>query len=979
MIDQKDDEITAKKNESYKFKWPNKLDTFIEKYKPRLGNLLNDWSQTDTKITFLVGVAVIIWFSFETRLLAWIDYKILAVLFCGYENSGIALTVLISILILYGLITLPKRLMYRFFTPYRYLIPSMTMVLFYFYYKTLGYYKVRFQYFGTSILDIVFVAIGLYTFFAFLINLTTKKAPKQGESKGYKLYYDNPINENSKDRLGFTLTVKEFYEKINHTFRHQEHSISIGITGIWGEGKSSFINLLKNKFKENKDDYIVIEFNPRHAKSLQEIQFEFFQLLHEELKKYDARLNDTFSNYLKAINVIQSNSITDFIQHGKNTFFDKVDEKEHINKVISRIGKKIVIIIDDLDRLLSHEIIEVFKLIDGNASFKNIIFITAYDKVYVNNILQKEFDFADENLKNKHFTDKFFTIEQSLPFVPKSIYQKYLYDEISTFFKEDIKFNNKELLEVISQHAKSYEDLLNTIRNIKRFLNHFMSEYSKRKDHVEFEDFFLLSIIYIFWNDYYLEICNMKLFQINDENQDNKLALYLPTTLTDEKSPSLIEMLQHLENRERTDFSLNNTFTFDNYVKPVVNTIANPMKFDLMFDKSINENKKDLDTIEENQMSPYLTDYLLNKNIKLLGSKERALNFFELLVYQFNQADDVNLYLYLYDVLSNHENNDLIKYFKKLDDDYIDEIKKRLIQGNSDHKSKLSGRLLQMLVNAHKNVENFKNKLIFNKNELLDILKSRLEAMQEEYLNQQHLELLYLCRTDIDEENSDKYILDKDSCELVKDLILKHPEKYLDKFVLIHNTSFSCEPYCVQIFGGEDNVRNFLNEERHKNHPKIQLIRNAWACFRANNKRPIELNIDQEEFDQMRKVNFPKLADEANLALNVELIFEEIKKSLETVIELVKPYSYNSLNYKKFIYICKKENVNLESLLKDLKELMTIIKVFDGFLFNNFTINTIKNFDSKVLKLYLENNSELEQVISELQQLVRDDYNEDKY
>ncbi|MVX37190.1 P-loop NTPase fold protein, partial [Myroides sp. LoEW2-1] len=127
---------------------------------------------------------------------------------------------------------------------------------------------------------------------------------------------------------------------------------SIGIVGKWGYGKSSYLALLEKRILKEEQKYILVKFNPRHSKSIETIQFDFFQAFFEELKEYDSRFSKSFNNYLKAIQIIDTNNLIDSIQNGFNAFLDVESEKDIINLAIQRINKKIIVIIDDLDRLL---------------------------------------------------------------------------------------------------------------------------------------------------------------------------------------------------------------------------------------------------------------------------------------------------------------------------------------------------------------------------------------------------------------------------------------------------------------------------------------------------------------------------------------------------------------------------------------------------------------------------------------------------
>ncbi|MFK2275891.1 hypothetical protein ACIXO6_04275 [Bacteroides fragilis] len=53
---------------------------------------------------------------------------------------------------------------------------------------------------------------------------------------------------------------------------------------------------------------------------------------------------------------------------------DRDSEKEKLDMALKILPKKVVVFLEDFDRLFKEEIIEVFKLIDGNAAFPNLVF-----------------------------------------------------------------------------------------------------------------------------------------------------------------------------------------------------------------------------------------------------------------------------------------------------------------------------------------------------------------------------------------------------------------------------------------------------------------------------------------------------------------------------------------------------------------------------------------------------------------------------
>lgn len=76
--------------------------------------------------------------------------------------------------------------------------------------------------------------------------------------------------------------------------------------------------------------------------------------------------------------------------------------KNKIEKAISAEGAKpFAIFIDDLDRLEGDELFEVLRLIRVTANFRNMVFVVAYDREYICNVLNqsKNIERAEEYIQ----------------------------------------------------------------------------------------------------------------------------------------------------------------------------------------------------------------------------------------------------------------------------------------------------------------------------------------------------------------------------------------------------------------------------------------------------------------------------------------------------------------------------------------------------------------------------------------------------
>lgn len=115
-----------------------------------------------------------------------------------------------------------------------------------------------------------------------------------------------------------------------------EHAFSVGITGDWGTGKSSFLNIFESL--TDVSDYMVVRFYPRSSTKPENIQDDFFDVFSEAIGKYHISISGTITRYIRALKLVEGeglfNKITDAFEslHVENekksvTLFPKSEEK----------------------------------------------------------------------------------------------------------------------------------------------------------------------------------------------------------------------------------------------------------------------------------------------------------------------------------------------------------------------------------------------------------------------------------------------------------------------------------------------------------------------------------------------------------------------------------------------------------------------------------------------------------------------------
>ena len=291
---------------------------------------------------------------------------------------------------------------------------------------------------------------------------------------------------------------------------HNE-TFTIAIDGNWGDGKSTIINFVKEELSEN-NNFIFFDFDPWFYSNEKSIIEGFF----EELQKKHGFLSE--SKFLKELITENSEKLLKF----KLPF----EQEGNIQKLKSKISKKLIyrkqkliIIIDDIDRLSKpEEILEVLKIIGIFQKLQNIVFLVAFDRDVTETKLKDEID-RDKMYLEKliNFSFKIVTKQNNIDdYFIKSVEQGFvgknkIIKDIKKVYFEDLSMPS--YLGFDSNFIKTYWRF-NTLREVKQFLNSFINTCKILDQEVNVGDLFRLIIFKTFYLKIYNDILNDKNFYI---------------------------------------------------------------------------------------------------------------------------------------------------------------------------------------------------------------------------------------------------------------------------------------------------------------------------------------------------------------------------------------------------------------------------------------------------------------------------------
>lgn len=863
-------------------------------------------------VTQLIALFLFITLNAET--MGWFDIYILPTL--SRVNEGTVSSIIFGAICLYTIVFWINRFRHHYYLKPIYVLSSISLSTIYWFYRlfTDEYIVTESDILHIGFSDVIFGGLFLFGIISLLVDLIELDEPTSNESQNEDkapLLEDRPITTREQDRLGFGDEVNTLYQRIIE--RETSTALSIGINARWGDGKSSFINLMEEKFRQNKDRFIVIRFNPRYSTN-EKIQSAFFEELYSELSKYDSRFKSSFNDYLRVIDVMTDNKYLSALFQS-STLFNRASEKSRINEAIKRLKKRVIVIIEDLDRLTGDEIVEVFKLIDGNAAFDNLIFISAYDKRRINSLLESKDEWTT-------FSDKFFTCERPLPLRSSQLLLDFLIPNLTS----GLSFNDEEIEDIKSSiiaNSPFFTFYLKNLRDVKRYINLVKPSLKRIYKEVKLRDFLLIELVRYRYPDEHRVLYEQNSHKDSETNFERKITI---GGLEDQyKSKDILKVLFPADGNNSYR-SINSVGGFSIYFQEHLFEGISNEKLSSMLKKE-QDYRAIISEVLNNQGWNQLREYLGSLNTLSLQSWEAMVRYIDIYIYlSAHYSETLYSTLNVGVLLEKKVVDRLCKKFEISVDDYKSTLYDKLIGSNNEYPFDIVKQQLW----AYKSDE-IRRELIFSEDELLIILKKSLKDLinNNPGYTPLHNNILRACIAFIDPA-SKKVTLDVEACEMVLHSIESKPDEYINDFVYLAGVSSSpdwnsitCDPFWRQIFVSAENLKGFISDKKLDDIPNIERVRNFWSIFEANDYEPIEF---QEQGPVQAKIDSDlvterKLLDEI---LDIESVVNSITISKDSFVDAYKVLkdSLERLS-SNTLYIKKKGDVR-KSILTKREELILL-------------------------------------------------------
>ena len=307
-------------------------------------------------------------------------------------------------------------------------------------------------------------------------------------------------------------------------------SIVLGMYGSWGSGKTSILNMTLSYVDEStresmgEDKPIILQFNPWNYSDQDQLLTQFFKVMSVHIKSMDSgmeaqkigELLETYSSFFDPLALLPQATVPALVfkgvlksvgkaakEWGKLKQADLESTKDRLSKALEERGQRILVLIDDIDRLTNDEIRQIFQLVKNLADFPNTVYLLSFDRHVVVRALKKVQE-GDEKTGDTYL-GKIVQIPFEVPDISRVDLQRYLFAKLDEIIKPipDAHWNAEHWQRV---YQEGLSPLFRSLRDVTRFTNSLRFSFAMVKGEVNPVDFIAITSVQVFAPDMYLGI-----------------------------------------------------------------------------------------------------------------------------------------------------------------------------------------------------------------------------------------------------------------------------------------------------------------------------------------------------------------------------------------------------------------------------------------------------------------------------------------
>ncbi|MFG3524900.1 P-loop NTPase fold protein [Nocardia nova] len=386
------------------------------------------------------------------------------------------------------------------------------------------------------------------------------------------MYTDTPIQKADEDRLGRSKFAAHLARRID--MASGGPSVVFGLAGPWGSGKSSVLNMIQRELEAGPISWQVRRFTPWAASETDSLIIEFYATIGDALpQKVWKRVKKTLSPIvaLAAIGAKPVPKVGGAISGSLQMVGKLLDDAKpfdvqfkELSEELAKEETRILVIVDDLDRLDANELLTVLKTVRLLGSFPGIHYLLAYDHATITEVLSKTAVANGDSERALEYIEKIVQYPFELP----PLRQSHRYRELEAGLAataaavgvdiRSLEINNLPVTMDFLDHVPETD--LMTLRSIHRLVHQFDVTLTLigRVD-VNFLDLLLLTFLRIHYPKLYRQVPRWKgeltprferVLWADDRKLKNdwlaRVSDFLPSGISEKRRMQIMLLLRHM-------------------------------------------------------------------------------------------------------------------------------------------------------------------------------------------------------------------------------------------------------------------------------------------------------------------------------------------------------------------------------------------------------------------------------------------------
>jgi len=265
----------------------------------------------------------------------------------------------------------------------------------------------------------------------------------------------------------------------------------MAVFGPWGSGKTTLLNFVTHYLKEKMkgDELIEVPFNPWWFSGHEDLTRRFFEQVVAVLKKRRSVAKELTKRTAHFAEIVSESRIPYWwlgkvlarVMAPKDR--DVLKIKAEVANLLKKERKRILVIIDDVDRLTVEELRQMFQVIKAVADFPNVLYLIALE--------------GAQGIPGEQYLEKIVQVAFELPLPDKASLRRWLFQNLDLILaeKSDEQIDRTYWANVFFE---GIDPFINTPRDVVRLSNTLSVTYPAVKGEVNPVDFLAVETLRVF-------------------------------------------------------------------------------------------------------------------------------------------------------------------------------------------------------------------------------------------------------------------------------------------------------------------------------------------------------------------------------------------------------------------------------------------------------------------------------------------------